>query len=540
MARKRGEPSRSVDVEATPATVAEVDIRPPRRSSVGWLAAVCLLAVVGAAWWGSGTLVRRAQSSRLPAVDLSMLPPAARAQVEEAQQAAREAPRSAEAVGALGVAYHASLMTAEARAAYAEAEAIDPSAWMWTYYRGILHEERGEQEAALDAFRRVAIANPSLGTAWFRMGELLFKDGRLEEAAEAYTRAAEAAPQSPYQPPGVATREVVELAAYARLGLARVALDRRDVDSARRAIQAVLDAHPGFGPAWNLRAQLAVQTGEDAAAAPPTAGAYVPPPDPLLDRVVASSRMRDLLLKHAAVAGRGGDQAWREFLVRRALDANPADPNVLMETAMMLLDSGRATEALDYLRRREQLIPGDTLTLVELGRCLSIIGRLDEAEAVLRQAVRVRDAAAEYNLGAVLDRTGRGDEARARYEQALAIDPFHARAMINLGVWHDRRGQLDVAIGLLQRAVRVAPDLADAHLNLGSALIAARRLPDALAALRTAVALAPQSPEAHNNLGIALAQSGRMAEAVRAWETALTINPAHLNARRNLERARGR
>ena len=233
----------------------------------------------------------------------------AQAQVEEAQRAAAAAPRSADAIGALGLALHASLMTAEARATYAEAEALDPAAWPWTYYRGLLHEERGEQEAALDAFRRVAIANPSLGTVWFRMGELLFKQGRLDQAAEAYARAAEAPPQSPYQPPGVATREVVALAAYARLGLARVALDRRDVASARREIAAVLEAHPGFGPAWNLRAQLAVQAGEDASGPPPAAGAYVPPPDPLLDRVVASSRMRDLLLKHAAVAGRGGDQA---------------------------------------------------------------------------------------------------------------------------------------------------------------------------------------------------------------------------------------
>ena len=141
------------------------------------------LAVAGA-WWASGTLVRRAQSGRLPSAELDALPPAARAQVEAAQRAARAAPQSAEAVGALGMAYHASLLTASAQAAYADAEALAPDGWTWAYYRGLLFEERGEQDEALGAFRRVAIARPSMGMAWFRMGEVLFKLGRLDEAAE--------------------------------------------------------------------------------------------------------------------------------------------------------------------------------------------------------------------------------------------------------------------------------------------------------------------------------------------------------------------
>ena len=55
--------------------------------------------------------------------------------------------------------------------------------------------------------------------------------------------------------------------------------------------------------------------------------------DARVDALVATSRHSDLLLKHAGLATRAGDTAWREFLVRRALEFNPDDLNVLMAMA---------------------------------------------------------------------------------------------------------------------------------------------------------------------------------------------------------------
>ena len=376
-----------------------------------------------------------------------------------------------------------------------------------------------------------------------RGGRLLVRRGRLQ-AAHAIVVVASlvmcacqnrqvAVP--PLRVGGVTSRRVISLPAYARLGLARIAIERRKTSEAVSILDAVIAAEPRFGPARTLRVGLAPQQ-----AGPPSASsrAYVPPNDPEVDAIVAMSAMRDLLLKHAAVAARGADREWREFLVRRAAELNPLDPNVLMELAGLLQDTDRATEALDVLRRHEQLVPGDHHTLVEQGRCLSNLGRLDEAEAVLRRAARVRDAAAEYNLGTVLDRLGRSDEARAHYERALAIDPFHARALNNLGVWLDRHGQGADAIRTLERAIQADPENGEAYSNLGSAFIGARRLADALRALDVAIALDPEAPNARNNRGIALAQMGRFQEAIAEWDQTLTLDPNHANARQNLERVK--
>lgn len=468
-------------------------------------AAAAVAIVLAAAWLAADLLARRARSrSDPPVTGLPALPGPAQEQIRQAERAARADPDSAAAAGELGRVYHATLLDEPAIDAYARAESLDSSSWQWTYLRGLVLEEHGRLPEARAAFERVVQLNDGHGLAWFKLAEMAFKDGALDEAEQAYRRAATAPPVDPFTTPGVSSRRVRPLEAYANVGLARVARER--------GLVAPATATPDPGHR-----------------------AYVPPADPALDAIVSRSAMRDLLLKHAAMAARGGDREWREFLVRRAAQFNPDDPNVLMEMAAMLQATNRATEALEVLRRHERLVPGDHHTLVEQGRSLSDLGRLEEAEAVLRRAVRVRDAAAEYNLGTVLDRQGRTDEARERYERALAIDPFHSRALNNLGVLLDRSGQSDRAIATLQRSVQADPENAEAYSNLGSAFIGARRLPEALRALDTAVALDPDAPDAHNNRGIALAQSGRLPEAAAEFETALRLNPNHANARRNMD-----
>jgi tetratricopeptide (TPR) repeat protein len=506
-----------------------------------------ILVVAGVvAWIAAGALARRVQGARLPAVpDLAALNDAGRAQIREADGAARAAPTSPGAIGILAQAYHANLLMTEAVQAYAAAESLAPDDWRWTYYRALVAEERGEQDTARPLLDRVVDLQPRQGYAWFRIAEIAFKDGRLDEAAQAYARAREPLPPdvAPVAPAGVPPRKTLPLDVYGAFGLARVALERGERDHAREALEGLLKSHPTFASARALLAELSAGSpaATAALAAPPDAGrAYVPPADPLVDAVVGRSHHSDLLLKHAAMAARAGDGAWREFLIRRAHAANPQSLDVLLDMASLLQTSGRATEALDYLRRAEKVAPGDHHVLVEQGRSLSDLGRLDEAEAVLRRAVRVRDASAEYNLGTVLDRKGQWDEARQRYERALAIDPFHARAMNNLAVGLDRRRQTAAALDLYKRAIEVAPDHAETYSNLGSALIGARRFSEAIRALETSIALDADAPDARNNLGIALAQSGRFDEARVQFETALKIFPGHVNARRNLEQVRRR
>ncbi|MEP7116952.1 MAG: tetratricopeptide repeat protein [Acidobacteriota bacterium] len=504
-----------------------------------WRAAATVVAAALVAWVAGGVVTRRVQAARIPPPpELSATAAPIREALLAADSAARSAP-SAASIGGLARAYHANLRATEALQLYAVAERLAPADWIWTYDRALLLEERGDQAATRAALERVVAQAPQVGLAWYRLAELAFKQRRLDDASAAYQHARDAPGQPPFTPPGVTSRQLVPLGAYAGLGLGRVALERGDAAGAVQQLTRVVESYPAFGPARSLlrtieRGVTPAASGQRGFAAP-----FVPPADPVLDAIVAESRHSDMLLKHAGLATRAGDDAFREYLVRRALRYNPTDLNVLMEMAAMLQATGRLTEALEVLKQHEALAPGEHHTLVEEGRTLTDLGRFAEAEAVLRRAVVVRDAAAEYNLGTVLDHEQRWDEARQHYERALVIDPFHTRAMNNLGVGLDRRGEGRAALAMFERALAIEPNTAEYYVNYGSALIQQGRFDAAVTALQEAVGLEPRSSNAHNNLGIALARLGQLPRARDEFVAAVRLDPTHENARRNLEHLSG-
>jgi tetratricopeptide (TPR) repeat protein len=151
---------------------------------------------------------------------------------------------------------------------------------------------------------------------------------------------------------------------------------------------------------------------------------------------------------------------------------------------------------------------------------------------------------AHNNLGIVLAKSGRFDEAIAHGEEAVRLRPGFAEARSNLGLTLTEARRLPEAIGQLTEAVRLNPDLAGARLNLGRALLAAGRAQEAVMQLEQLLRLEPASPEARRNLAIArnnygnaLARAGRLPEAVAEFQRALQLDPGNAGTHRNLGHA---
>lgn len=497
---------------------------------------VVLIAATGLAagaltWLLSSFVIGRAAAARLPPPPgPDAVPPAAGAAIAAADTAARRWP-SAASIAELAMTYHANLRPAEALQGYAIAASLAAGDWRWPYYRGLLLEERGDQAGAAEAFATVSRLT-SHGLAHFHLAEIAFKAGRLDAAEAGYQAAQQAdSPAPPAGPDGLPPRRAIPFSAYLRLGLARVQVERGNRRDGGDQLAALVRDHPEFGSAHALLRQVRA---DGARPGPDEGRAYVPPADPWLDAIVVRSWHTDMLLKQAAISGRTGDTAWREWLVGRALTASPQGLDVLLEAAATARAASRLDQALGYLRQAEAVAPDNHLTLVEQGRTLSDLGRLVEAEAVLRRAIRVRDATAEYNLANVLDQLNRWDEAREHYNRAVAINPFHTQALNNLGIGFSRRGQPEQAVLAYRRAIAVAPDEVGSYTNLSAALGALGRYAEALEATEAAIKLAPDAADAHSNRGIALTQLGRRHEARAAFEAALRLVPTHANARRNL------
>lgn len=119
-------------------------------------------------------------------------------------------------------------------------------------------------------------------------------------------------------------------------------------------------------------------------------------------------------------------------LLERDLNAilkqEPDNVQALNALGYTLADrTDRFDEAYDLIRRAYEQRPDDPAIIDSMGWVTYRLGRLDEAEGYLRQALEKHfDAEIAAHLGEVLWVAGRQDEARQVWHDALQRDPGHA------------------------------------------------------------------------------------------------------------------
>jgi serine/threonine protein kinase/Tfp pilus assembly protein PilF len=155
----------------------------------------------------------------------------------------------------------------------------------------------------------------------------------------------------------------------------------------------------------------------------------------------------------------------------------------------------------------------------------------DSRKARLEQAAPPRLEAYElYARGRQLhNQLGRGgmDQARAHYEQAVAIDPNYAPAYSGLGglsmmryIATTNRSDLDVGTVYLQRAAELDPELADPHVWLTYGLARQGRFADARSEGERAITLEADNPMAHYFAGVAWWLEGMACFSPGCWANA--------------------
>lgn len=202
-----------------------------------------------------------------------------------------------------------------------------------------------------------------------------------------------------------------------------------------------------------------------------------------------------LVAKMAAAEGRLDEALSR---MDRVIAANPADPILLFERALILMESGRVEraeselravirafpqfndayrvagqllveraandrqkmdEAVRYLQKAFAVNPDDLASGVTLSRILVASGRTAEAEKVLATLVeRAPDQRViNYNYAQVLTKLGRGNESKPYLERAVALDPTFAPAILQLVDIYEKEQDYAKAAELLQPAIDQEP-----------------------------------------------------------------------------------
>jgi tetratricopeptide (TPR) repeat protein len=165
--------------------------------------------------------------------------------------------------------------------------------------------------------------------------------------------------------------------------------------------------------------------------------------------------------------------------------------------------------------------------LVNRGTALLSEGKPHQAFEVLSNALQMKpaDEDVHYDLGLVLTRLEKFQEAAHQYEEALRIYPKYVEAHNNLGNLLLRLGRSDEAIQHLETAVKIMPDYASAHNNLGTALQRAGRADEAIIHFEKAADLQPDYWQAHFNVGTSCLEAGRLSEAQNALKIVMRLNP---------------
>lgn len=146
------------------------------------------------------------------------------------------------------------------------------------------------------------------------------------------------------------------------------------------------------------------------------------------------------------------------------------------------------------------------------------------AEAMLRQAADAPGAPAAvfFNLGQVLVRAGRSDEAAHWYERAVAAEPGYVNAWCELGAWSAERGDPARALTAYETAIQHAPRDADAVRGAARAALA---LGDWARAGRYWAAIAASGADGEAALGLLRVALETGDPAAKAMRAAIARNP---------------
>ena len=128
-------------------------------------------------------------------------------------------------------------------------------------------------------------------------------------------------------------------------------------------------------------------------------------------------------------------------------------------------------------------------------------------------------------LGKVLIKLNRNEEAVQAYQRAVYLKPDSIEALLSLGGLLQVAGQFDDALELFQKVVDLDPNHCSGWHNLGTTLLRVKRDAELLAAFRRALAIQPGSATGYCNMSLALARLGRLDEAIDACRKAIFIEP---------------
>jgi tetratricopeptide (TPR) repeat protein len=158
-----------------------------------------------------------------------------------------------------------------------------------------------------------------------------------------------------------------------------------------------------------------------------------------------------------------GHRDWARPELAKLVTAAPANALYPYWTGRLDYDDGQYATAVKSLLHAVELDPRSMRAYDNLGLCYEALGRFDDARKSWEEAIRLnaeqqlKSPWPSLNLGLLLTRLDRLDEAEARFRESLASDPRFPQARYQLGITLEKKGRLPEAMAELEEAARLDP-----------------------------------------------------------------------------------
>ncbi len=201
--------------------------------------------------------------------------------------------------------------------------------------------------------------------------------------------------------------------------------------------------------------------------------------------------------------------------------------DALLRTARSLHQAGRLSEATHLYRQILEADPKHFGALVMLGVALLESGQREEANRIADDGIKTAKASRDlYNLGYLLERLERTNDALLSYNAALALKPDYFEAIVHRGLLLFQLKHYEDALDSFDAAVAMQASEPGVWFNRANTLFSLQRYDEALASYDKALALQPAYVGALENRATTLYQAGRFDEAARDYDRVLSLEPS--------------
>jgi len=330
--------------------------------------------------------------------------------------------------------------------------------------------QKNDFTAAETLLKKAIDKDPKNYQAWFDLGFILNRLGRVEDSIHAYRQSVAAKP------------EVFET--NLNLGLMLV---RFNSPEAERYLRAATTLKPTARPEeGQARAWLA------------------------LAHLVENNKPEDALAAY-----------------RKASELTPKDPEPHLSAGLLHERQKEFSDAEGEYKQVLTLDSNSTEAAIGLTNIYMKSGRLSDAEPMLRRLAieRPDDAGIHLQLGRVLAAQNKKDDAIAEIQTALKLAPADSEAQRDLAELLVQSKKLPDAEKIYRDLITVHPGDAELHGQLGEVLLNERKFPEAQQEFMTTIKLKPDFGAAYGSLAVAANENQNYALTIKALDVRDKLQP---------------